>query len=338
MNTIRDGSGSGRSHAASPMTPKTLMPRTRWSQGLAIIVALLARPAEAAGESVVLRPLADTSLFESAPHNNGGALLSLAAGETGSHGATRSLIRFDVAGALPAGAQVISARMRLEVVRTPEGGGVPSRFDLHRILHSWTEGRGGESFETGLGRPGLVGEVTWASRARFEEDWPTPGLAAGTNFVAPPSSRQDVDGLGAYTFASSPAMIADVQLWLDAPWDNHDWLLKSAQEGVPLTARRFGAREDAARAARLEVEYAPPLPDTRLRDVTQNGRLFRFRFDALAGYTYTVERRHAAGAGEWSPLTNFTAKLVDMEVEASDVIESDPARFYRVRREPCQCD
>ncbi|HXG47233.1 MAG TPA: hypothetical protein VNO52_06390, partial [Methylomirabilota bacterium] len=113
--------------------------------------------------------------------------------------------------------------------------------------------------------------------------------------------------------------------------------LKSAQEHVPLTARRFAAREDAARAARLEIEYAPP-PETRLRDVRVSGRLFRFRFDALAGYTYTVERRHTAGAGEWWPLTNFTAKLADVEAEASDVIEPDPARFYRVRREPCQCD
>src|ERR1051326_3079342 len=108
-----------------------------------------------------LHPVADTTLFELTPDNNMGGDVTLASGKTGLATASRALIRFDLAAGVPANASVVSARLTLNVVKSPMLGAVDSDFDLHRMLVPWIEGTG-----TGLiGSPANPGEPTWNNRS-----------------------------------------------------------------------------------------------------------------------------------------------------------------------------
>ena len=66
--------------------------------------------------------VADTTLSESYPDNNLGGLTHVAAGTTQNVTRNRGLFRFDIAGAVPAGSQIQSAALVLEVTLAPSDG------------------------------------------------------------------------------------------------------------------------------------------------------------------------------------------------------------------------
>ncbi len=45
------------------------------------------------------------------------------------------------------------------------------------------------------------------------------------------------------TFGSTPALVADVQWWVNHPAANFGWMLNTASEDVGKTARGFASRE-----------------------------------------------------------------------------------------------
>jgi hypothetical protein len=210
----------------------------------------------AQGETLTLTPIADAAGMEQFPTNNFGASLNIPGGgnahvtTSGNAFRCRDFIRFDLSG-LPAGAQVTSATLTLNVSMVPFGA-VTAPFSLHRLLRSWTEG----SRQGRLGSEGQAGESTWLSAG--QSAWGTPGGAEGTDYATDSSSIATLAGLGKYTFPSGTEMLADVQAWQEHPDQNFGWLLKCDQETIPQTAKRIDTRENLTAANRptLTIEYS----------------------------------------------------------------------------------
>src|SRR5204863_5425272 len=68
-------------------------------------------------DTVTVNPVADTTLFEAAPNNNLGSEPTLISGTTASQHTNRALIKFDIAGSIPANATIQSVSLALTVTR-----------------------------------------------------------------------------------------------------------------------------------------------------------------------------------------------------------------------------
>ena len=229
-----------------------------------LVVALLFQ--RAAADEVTLVSSHDTALIEVEPdHNNGGEPF-VNAGTTQNLTRNRGLFQWDLTGAIPPGATILSADVIFEVTRDPGCGIANSSFSLYRMLRSWGEGdkvatdNGG-----GRGAPATVGDATWNDRFFGGSPWAAPGGLAGVDFAANPSASQNIYDVGRspYTFASGPELIADVQTWVNDPQSNFGWMLMTDDEGTAFTARRFGSREDPDHPPLLRVDFeVVPEPGT----------------------------------------------------------------------------
>jgi hypothetical protein len=295
-----------------------------------ISCVLCAAPGMCLADSVTLHPSADTTLFETNPDNNLGATTNFVSGTTAGFllepFRSRALIRFDVAGAIPAGAVVTSATLTLTVVKIPQAP-INSAFDLHRMLVRWGEGNKGDK----TGSQATIGEATWNSRLFLVPQWGTPGGKAGTDFATDTSGSTFVSGLGPYTFATTSNLVADVQFWLDNTNSNFGWILISEDEATASTARRFASREAGAIGPALTVEYTasqtqPPfLSQTRLLNDTMT-----FQFDIEPQRPYAVEFNNAADTTNWLTLTNIAAQPAPTNITVADSVTASQ-RFYRVK-------
>jgi hypothetical protein len=291
---------------------------------------------QARAESVVLTSVADTTLLGAAPDNNNGGQTFVNAGVTQNYTTNRGLYRFDIGAQIPAGSRITHVDLRLEVVRQPPSADYhPAAFNLHRLLVSWGEGNKTNSSSAtspsiGLGEPATANEATWNARLAFTTNrWTIPGGAASNDYSASVSSSQFVYGVGdsPYIFGPTPAMIADVQMWLDHPQTNFGWVLKSDDETVNWTACGFGSRENAQNTPLLTIEYEPPQID---RVQLADNRL-TLSFTMQAEQDYVVEfRNFFSTVNAWSALTNFAAQPAPTNVVVFDSI-TDEQRFYRLR-------
>jgi len=286
-------------------------------------------------ETVILTSVADTTLIGAAPENNNGGQTFVNAGVTQNYTTNRGLFRFDIGSQVPAGSKITHADLTLEVVRQPPPDDYkPSAFDLHRLLVSWGEGNKTNNSSVtspsiGLGEPATDNEAKWNDRLAFTTNrWTIPGGAATNDYAPSVSASQFVYGVGdsPYTFGPTPAMIADVQMWLDHPDTNFGWLLKSDDEAVNWTACRFGSRENAQNTPLLTIEYEPQIDPVQLSD----NRLI-LSFTAQAEQDYVVEFRESLSTLDaWSTLTNFAAWPASTNLVVSDPI-TNGQRFYRLR-------
>jgi hypothetical protein len=294
--------------------------------------ALCAAPCGVRAESVTLHPVADTTLFETTPHNNLGANTDFIAGTTAGNAGqpyrNRALLRFDIAGQIPAGAAITSATLTLLVVKIPSPP-TSSTFDLQRLLVSWGEGNKGGS----LGLPATMGEATWTSRFSPLPQWTVPGGKPGTDFLTDTSASKFVSGNGPYTFATTSNLVADVQFWLDNTNSNFGWILISEDEATASTARRFASREAGTNAPTLVIEYTagqtqaqPP----RMSQVSLLGDAVSFQFVVEPQRPYAVEFNSALDTTNWLTLTNIAAQLAPTNITASDPVTASQ-RFYRVK-------
>jgi hypothetical protein len=205
----------------------------------------LLEPAIGSADTISIQPVADTTLIEFAPDNNLGGGDFFNAGTAGNGNRNRALMLFDPTELIPAGAVITSAQLSLNVVRQPNSGLQNSTFSLRRILQSWNEGTQISGEEgLGAGAPAAPGEATWNNRFAGGTLWAQPGGQAGVDFSTTISSLAFVGGAGdEIIFASGPALIAEVQFWLDNPASNFGWMLKTESEAVGKTARSFASRE-----------------------------------------------------------------------------------------------
>lgn len=183
-------------------------------------------------------------------------------GGLGSPGIRRALIRFDL-GAIPAGATITSAVLRLKMTKVPGfGQGADSSMALHRVNAAWTEGN-----KTGAnGAAASAGEATWNSRMHNTATWTAPGGLSDVQVQA--SATTPVGSTAGVTYNWGGAgVLADVQLWLANPAQNFGWMLKSTSEGTARTVRGFGSREAGPDAGMLEIGYTEASPGSNLPPV-----------------------------------------------------------------------
>ena len=205
--------------------------------------------------SVSLVASQDVTLYDSpgsALANGAGEYLF--AGLTGQPQARRSLIAFDVAGAVPAGATVVSADLTLTMSRS----GLPLFVNvvmLHRTSSSWVEGATDATGNEGSGLEVVPGDATWVHRTFDDQLWATPG----GDFAPDASAATEVFRLGPYTWGPTDAMVADVQAWLDDPGSNYGWAIVG-DEVTDRGVKRFNSREHTDETVRpvLTVLYVPP--------------------------------------------------------------------------------
>ena len=130
----------------------------------------------AAADEVVLQPVRDNTLYqENAGNSNGAGYLF--AGEQGGGSVRRALLRFDVAGAVPAGAQVAQVELNLHVSRA--GFADPLPASLHRALADWGEAGSNAGERSGAGALTQVSSIHLPSGAYYDnlsfEVVPEPG-------------------------------------------------------------------------------------------------------------------------------------------------------------------
>jgi hypothetical protein len=226
---------------------------------------LVSSPPAGHADTVTLYPLADTTLVEVAPDNSLGGAEFFNAGTAGNGQRNRALFRFDLAGAIPAGAMITGGYLSLEVVRQPQMDQQNSIFSLRRMLQPWGEGTQipNPDGSPGLGGPVMPGDANWLWRFANTAAWGTNGGMEGVDFSSQISSTAYVYGLGdAVEFENTPQILADLQYWLDNPGANFGWMMINENERTRKTARSFASRESGFGPA-LVIEFTPvPEPFT----------------------------------------------------------------------------
>ena len=231
---------------------------------ISLLAALLA-PALGRADTVTLSASKDNTLYEPV-QQDAFALMSDGIGPTMFTGKVkdaknaanqiavrRALLEFDIAGSIPAGATIDSVQLTLYCDKV----GQNTAFDvrLHRALKEWGEGTSdtGNSRQ-GRGEPATTNDATWQHTFYPSQFWTN----LGGDYTATASGTKSVGPVGSYVWGSESGMVADVQAWLDAPAQNHGWVILS-NESVIQTTKRFATRENATIANRpkLVVNYTP---------------------------------------------------------------------------------
>lgn len=220
---------------------------------------------------VVLSPSSDATIFQNNVDNGSGGGNGLYAGRNSSGSLRRSLIAFDVAGSILPGSVVQSVELTAVLGQISGGGSAPPSVTIgvHRASNSWGNGTTLQRIPPddslsgiGQGAPALAGDVTWNARF-YSPTTPTLWSTPGGDFDASASASANVGTtLGArYSWPSTPALVNDVQKWLDDPDSNSGWMLKAFDEALPVTLRGFYSGDVATSSLRpqLHVTFSPPL-------------------------------------------------------------------------------
>jgi hypothetical protein len=218
----------------------------------ALVVAWAAVSA-AHADVVTLNPVQDTSIYSGTAASAGlsdgtGDYLWLSVTAEGLN--RRALVKFDLT-AVPAGAVVREVRVSLYQSRSRENHSV----SIHRLTRGWGESSSNAG-GAGTGVPAAPGDATWVSTFHPNLPWTVPGgdfvaAASASTFVAFPGEF--------YTWGTTPALVGDVQAWIDQPSANHGWILIGSEAGLQ-NAKRFESRNNATASTRprLQVIYDPP--------------------------------------------------------------------------------
>lgn len=195
----------------------------------------------------------DATLYESLAGNlANGAGTGVFIGVTGQPAARRALLRFDVAGSIPAGSKILGVGLR--AVSTQSSSPSPLATTLHRVLADWSEGSSVAPGNGGAGVPPQVGDATWLHRSYPSALWST----AGGDFDLTPSGALTLSPSGlSQNNGFNPGLIADVQSWLDNPTTNFGWLVKS-DELATSTSTRLESRESPGGGVELLVTFLTP--------------------------------------------------------------------------------
>ncbi|MDB6026776.1 MAG: hypothetical protein JWM68_2999 [Verrucomicrobiales bacterium] len=285
--------------------------------------------------TIVLNPVADTTLIQSSPNNNMGAQFFVNAGgsqQTNLAGIVmknRGLFQFDFR-SIPVGSKIRSVSLTLEVVLQQTEPPTPSNFDLHRVLRPWGEGTNtGTLQKPGQGAPATTGEATWNNRLALTTNaWTVPGAASPDDFSPVVSASAAVFDShdSPYHFGTSPGLEADVQFWLNNPQLNYGWIFISESEGEIFTARRFGSREDPDNAPALAIDFFPP-PQIQSPQIVSNR--IQFSFIAESDQSYIVQATGSLPSTNWTLVTNIAPAPTATNVTISQAL-STGQQFYRV--------
>jgi hypothetical protein len=191
-------------------------------------------PATAEADSVLLHPVKDNTLFESATGSlSSGSGPAVFVGMNSASNVRRALLAFDVAGTLLEGSIIQSAELRLTVSNVPNPN--PTLVEVHRVLADW--GEGASSSSGGGGAPAESLDATWLHTFHPDAFW----VAPGGDFDPAVHAAATIAGTGTFVWSDS-ALAVDVQAWLDDPSTNFGWMLRG-DEATPASARRIDSRE-----------------------------------------------------------------------------------------------
>jgi hypothetical protein len=197
-------------------------------------------------QAVTLLPSQDATIWGAAGSTASGAGPNLFVGTNNQGQPRRALLRFDIAGQLPAGATVVS--VALEISTNKSSSAVTGEeFALHRVLASWGEGSS-DAGDKGSGTKAATGDVTWIWREFETLAW---GAEHPGGDFADAASAMTTSG----AWASSTALVGDVQRWLDDATSNHGWIVMGGEESNQ-TVRRVDSREGADPPT-LTITYDP---------------------------------------------------------------------------------
>ena len=196
--------------------------------------------------TVSLRPVKDTTIYGNGDKElSNGAGAHLFAGSSGEKRVLRSLIAFNLAGQVPAGATINSVTLTL-TINTPLNNA--NTVGLHRVLADWGEAGSIALSGGGGGAEAKPGDATWKARFLGTANWTTNG----GDFSAATAASTPVRGMAGTATFSGSGMVADVQAWANNPAANFGWILVAADEAGP--AVRFSSREGGA-APSLLIDY-----------------------------------------------------------------------------------
>ena len=102
-----------------------------------VLLALAAALPSASAVTVALSPTQDNAIFQEVPDNSNGAGEFLVVGTRFGAFHRRSLLSFDVAATVPAGATIDAAVLTLQFTTPRNWGSFP--VSLHRITTDWEE-------------------------------------------------------------------------------------------------------------------------------------------------------------------------------------------------------
>lgn len=209
-----------------------------------------------AADVTVLSASHDATLYESSSGSLGsGAGQYLFAGRNNQAPGgliRRALIRFDLSGAVPEGAEITAVRM---VLNLSQYNGGPADVALHRSLTAWTTGGSDPSGNEGSGAPPLAGDATWL-HSSYQTGGGSFWISPGGDFSVAASASVLTTGLGLYTWTSD-ALRSDVRIFAANPSMNFGWFLIGPENQMGLT-RRFDSSESAGVGGvvpRLEIEW-----------------------------------------------------------------------------------
>ncbi|MDX2130873.1 MAG: DNRLRE domain-containing protein [Planctomycetota bacterium] len=203
--------------------------------------------------AVVTIPVAqDATIIQENGAIANGQGLGLFVGQTGADFTRRALVRFDLS-SIPAGSTINSVSFAMNLTRAQSGSYAVA---LHRLTAGWNEGPSHVGNDNGQGSFAQTGDVTWTHRTFGAGPlWTTPG----GDFVEQASASRTIGtALTAYTWTSTPLLVADVQAWLDAPATNFGWIIRGSETQF-MSARRFASGEfsSPAQRPRITIDYTP---------------------------------------------------------------------------------
>ncbi len=206
-----------------------------------------------AGADVVNIPASmDNTLYENEFGDlSNGAGDHMFVGINGNSLKRRAVIRFDVAGLVPAGSMINSASLTLSMSRTTSG---PQTQSIHRIIADWGEAGSHATGQEGSGAFAQPGDATWLHMFSNTALWVTEG----GDFDPSASDSQVINGPASYSWAG-PQVVGDVQDMLNIPAGNFGWLIMGVETGVD-TAKRYDTKDNTNAVVHpvLVVDFTPP--------------------------------------------------------------------------------
>lgn len=204
--------------------------------------------------TVTLTPEKDNTLYEdpSGALSNGLGQHMFAGRTAQSNNAIRrAVIDFDIAGQLPANANITAVTLRLNMSRSISGN---EQIALHRVTNDWGEGSSNAPGQEGGGAAATLNDATWIHTFYSATQW----TAAGGDYQPTASATASVGGVGVYTW-STAQLTADVQDMLNNPAQNHGWIL-IGNEATGSTAKRFDTKDHPTAANRPQLQITYTLP------------------------------------------------------------------------------
>jgi hypothetical protein len=160
----------------------------------------------------------------------------------------RAVLKFDVAGPIPADNTILDATLTLY---NNQSGFFPARAGIYRALASWGEGTSLAVGETG--EPSTDGDATWKHRFYPDTEWTN----LGGDFEAEPSATELIRGAGFVDWPEA-GTISDVGFWLKNPTENHGWVIANDDSIKHFSTRQYPApgEEERDRRPTLVVTHA----------------------------------------------------------------------------------